>query len=136
MTGITYSMALSRGLALRCPRCGQGALFRNLILMHHHCDACGFVYERAPGFFLGSAYVNYGFTVVSLTVLYISLHYGAGLSNRAVTPWLVAYFLTVPLLFFRYARSLWLAMDCFYDPQGAAVTDPYHTPAAADGDQT
>ncbi len=57
-----------RGLALRCPRCGQGALFRNLLLMHHHCDACGFVYERAPGFFLGSAYLNYGFTVVSLTV--------------------------------------------------------------------
>lgn len=134
MPGISYSTALSRGLALRCPQCGTGKLFRNPILMHRRCDACGFVYERAPGFFLGSAYVNYGFTVLSLTMLYIGLHYGAGLSNRAVTPWLVAYFLTVPLMFFRYARSLWLAMDCFYDPVGAAVMDPYHTPASMDGD--
>lgn len=132
MTGINYSTALARGLALRCPRCGQGALFRNFFAMHHRCSACEFVYERAPGFFLGSAYINYGFTVVSLTALYMGLHFGAGLSNQAVTPWLVIYFLTVPLLLFRYARSLWLAMDCYYDAEGADVNDPYERPMPPD----
>jgi uncharacterized protein (DUF983 family) len=135
MPALTYSSALSRGLALRCPQCGQGKLFRNLLQMHRQCDSCGFVYERAPGFFLGSAYLNYGFTVVSLTVLYIALHYGVGWSNQAVTPLLVIYFLTVPFVMFRYARSLWLAMDCFYDPDGAAVNDPYQGPASHDGAQ-
>jgi hypothetical protein len=100
--------------------------------MHHHCDGCGFVYERAPGYFLGSTYLNYGFTVISLTALYMALHYGLGLTNQAVTPPLVVYFLTVPLLFFRYARSLWLAMDCFYDAEGARVTDPYAPPDYSD----
>ncbi len=128
MPDLNYSTALSRGWSLRCPRCGQGKLFRNLLFMNPRCDACGFVYERAPGYFLGSTYLNYGFTVLSLTALYMMLHFGFDLSNRAVTPWLVAYFLTVPLLFFRYARSLWLALDCFYDAEGARVTDPYAAP--------
>jgi uncharacterized protein (DUF983 family) len=128
MAGISYSTALSRGFALRCPRCGRGALFRNLFVMHRRCGHCGFVYERAPGFFLGSAYINYGITVVSLTILYLALHFGAGLSNRVLTFPLVAYFVVVPLLLFPWARSLWLAMDCYYDAEGAEVTDPYRPP--------
>ncbi len=125
MAGINYATALSRGLALRCPMCGEGRLFRNLLFMHRRCSQCEFVYERAPGFFLGSAYINYGFTVVSLTVLYMVLHFGLELSNQTATPWLVGYFLTVPFVLFRYARSLWLAMDCYYDAEGANVNDPY-----------
>lgn len=128
MAGISYLTALSRGLALRCPRCGQGALFRNVIAMHRACSHCGFVYERAPGFFLGSTYINYGFTVISLTVMYMALHFGWGLSNRILTIPLVIYFVTVPLLLFRWARSLWLAMDCYYDAEGAQVSDPYASP--------
>lgn len=134
MSPITYSQALSRGFALRCPRCGQGKLFRNLFLMHRACDHCGFVYERAPGYFLGSAYINYGFTAITLTILYVALHYGLEWSNRAVTWPLVAYFVTVPLVMFRYARALWLAMDCFYDPEGAAVSDPYAPPEFEESD--
>lgn len=124
MIGMSYSTALRRGLGLRCPRCGQGKLFRNFLLMHRACDSCGFVYERAPGFFLGSAYLNYGFTVITLTILYVGLHYGAGWSNQATMVPLVIYFLTVPLFMFRYARSMWLAMDCYYDVVGAQQTDP------------
>jgi uncharacterized protein (DUF983 family) len=135
MPGIGYSTALSRGWRLRCPRCGEGKLFRNFLLMHDRCSACGFVYERAPGYFLGSTYVNYGFTVLSLTALYLTLHYGFEFTNQAVTPVLVIYFLTVPLLFFRYARSLWLAMDTFYDVEGAKVTDPYHRSDFPEGQQ-
>ncbi|MFO0918667.1 MAG: hypothetical protein U0872_10170 [Planctomycetaceae bacterium] len=80
--------------------------------------------ERAR-LFLGSAYLNYGFTVISLTILYVSLHYGFGWTNQQVTPPLVAYFIIVPLVMFRYARSLWLAMDCYYDVVGAQQSDPY-----------
>src|SRR5947207_3385064 len=92
MPGISYPTALSRGLRLRCPRCGEGRLFRQLLAMHRSCGHCGFVYERAPGFFLGSAYLNYGFTVISLTILYVTLHYGFEWSNQAVTVPLVIYF--------------------------------------------
>lgn len=100
--------------------------------MHHHCSECGFVYERAPGYFLGSAYINYGITVVSLTVLYVTLHFGFELSNQVVTAPLVLYFVCLPLFMFRFARSLWLAMDCYYDTEGAKITDPYHRDTSQD----
>lgn len=132
MSGMNYATALSRGWNLRCPRCGQGKLFRNFFLMHHHCSECGFVYERAPGYFLGSAYINYGITCLSLTILYITLHFGLEWSNQVVTVPLVIYFVVLPLFMFRYARSLWLAMDCYYDSEGAKVTDPYQREQPSD----
>ena len=41
------------GFATRCPRCGEGMLFRGWFRMRSQCDWCGLVYEREPGFFLG-----------------------------------------------------------------------------------
>ncbi len=82
MAGISHGMAASRAARLRCPRCGEGPLFRGLLAMHHGCSQCGFVYQRDPGYFLGSTYINYGFTSLTLTVMYIVLHFGYGLSNQ------------------------------------------------------
>jgi uncharacterized protein (DUF983 family) len=41
--------ALRRGLARRCPHCGEGPLFEGW--SHHidRCPVCGLVYERNPG---------------------------------------------------------------------------------------
>jgi uncharacterized protein (DUF983 family) len=33
--------ALKRGLRGRCPRCGQGKLFRAFLKVDHHCPVCG-----------------------------------------------------------------------------------------------
>lgn len=115
MSQISYQTAQSRALRLRCPQCGEGRLFIGWMTMPHHCSHCNFVFERAPGFFLGSTYMNYGFTTISLTVLYMGLHYGLEVSNAVLAPVLMAYCLVVPLILFRYARAWWLAMDCFFD---------------------
>lgn len=124
MSEITYGTAIHRAMRLRCPQCGVGPLFRNLITMHHHCPQCSLVYERAPGFFLGSAYLNYGFTVLSLTALYMGLHYGLDFSNRQLAAPLGCYCVIVPLALFRYARAWWLAMDCYFDRPDPAMWDP------------
>ncbi len=133
MTGISYGMAASRAARLRCPRCGEGPLFRGLLTMHHSCSQCGFVYQRDPGYFLGSTYINYGFTSLTLTVMYIVLHFGYGLSNQWLAVPLMAYCVIVPLVMFRYARAWWLAMDCFMDTTGfqeprPAAPAPQETP--------
>lgn len=133
MAGLSYGMAARRAARLRCPRCGEGALFRGLLTMHHGCGQCGFVYQRDPGYFLGSTYINYGFTSLTLTVLYIVLHFGYGLSNQLLAVPLVSYCVIVPLVMFRYARAWWLAMDCFMDTTGfqeprPAVPAPLETP--------
>ena len=115
MARLEFGTILSRGLKLRCPRCGVGKLFCRWFKMNQSCDGCDLKYERDPGYFLGSAYVNYGFTALSLTFLYIVLHFIAGYENKTLTIPLIAYCVLFPVLVFRHARSLWLAMDCYFD---------------------
>ena len=69
---------LSRALRLRCPICGRGKLFRWWLLMHERCPNCGVKFEREPGFFLGSIYINYG-----LTALIVAIAYCCCCSSRA-----------------------------------------------------
>ncbi|HOP18728.1 MAG TPA: DUF983 domain-containing protein [Amphiplicatus sp.] len=38
------------GLACKCPRCGQGALFKTFLGVGDHCEVCGLDYSKAdPG---------------------------------------------------------------------------------------
>lgn len=108
--------ALWRGLRLRCPVCGQGKLFRNWIAMHAHCEQCGLKYERAPGYFLGSIYFNYGVTTVIVVAAFLGFFFTEIVPQSAAFVVLLAFSLLFPLWFFRYARSLWMAFDHFYDP--------------------
>lgn len=90
-------------------------MFASFFRMHEKCSHCGLKYERAPGFFLGSTYINYGLTAATLTAAYMGLHFGAGYSNQVLALPLSAFFVLFPICFFRHARALWLAMDCFFD---------------------
>lgn len=118
MENRSLSTTLSRALRLRCPRCGGGKLFIGWFKMFEQCPNCKLRYERAPGYFLGSAYINYGLTSLVLTVTYVTSRFVFGVSNAVVTPPLVVFFVAFPLFFFRYARSLWLGMDYYFDVVG------------------
>lgn len=130
---MSYPTLVGRALRLRCPRCGRGKLFTGLLSMAHHCSECGFVFERAPGYFLGSAYLNYGFMAITLTTMYMTLHFGLGYSNEVLALPLGAYCVVVPIVLFRYARAWWLAMDCYLDTtgmtEGRPAEPPYEEPA-------
>ena len=107
---------VSRAWRLRCPSCGQGKLFKNLFRMHPDCDTCKLHYEREPGYFLGSIYINYGLTALLVTLFYFALFFG-GWTSPTASLWIVTAFAFVfPFFFFRYARSLWLGFDHFWDP--------------------
>ncbi|MEO1997977.1 MAG: DUF983 domain-containing protein [Planctomycetaceae bacterium] len=109
------STTLTRGLKLRCPRCGEGRLYESWWRMRRGCADCGLKYERAPGYFLGAAYINYGLTSVSLTIAYVGLHFGAGLDNETLFWPLGLYCVGFPLACLRHARSMWMAMDSYID---------------------
>lgn len=106
-----------RALALRCPRCGEGALFATWFRMHETCEVCGLRFERAQGYFVGAIYVNYAATAVIAIAAYLLLWTFATLS----TAWHLALVLPVvvlfPLWFFRYSRSLWLALEYLVNPE-------------------
>ena len=44
-----FVMALRRGARKRCPRCGEGALFRGWFELRERCSVCALVFEPTPG---------------------------------------------------------------------------------------
>src|SRR4029453_4508819 len=69
------SVAFIRALRLRCPACGGSKLFRSWFHMHGACNQCGMTFERGPGFYLGSIYINYGLTAFVVTVGYLAMFF-------------------------------------------------------------
>ncbi len=83
--------------------------------MHERCTHCHLRYQREPGFFLGSIYINYGLTALLVTIGYLSLFF-AGFDPQVSLIVVMAFAVLFPLWFFRYSRSLWLAFDQYWDP--------------------
>ena len=48
---------LARGARRRCPRCGEGPLFKRLNVMHERCAACGLRYLEDQGDLFGYLFV-------------------------------------------------------------------------------
>ena len=109
------STLIVRALRLKCPRCGQAPMFSGLFRMIERCAHCGLKFEREPGYFLGSIYINYGLTALILTVGWITLRFGYGIESRWLVFGLAAFLIVFQMFFFRYARALWLALDCQFD---------------------
>ena len=111
-----YLTMLARAWRLRCPRCGRQPLFKNLFSMHPRCASCHLQYERGPGYFLGSIYINYGLTALLVSIGFFTLVL-TGTASFDQAFWIVAALAVLfPIFFFRYARSLWLGFDHFWDP--------------------
>jgi uncharacterized protein (DUF983 family) len=117
---------IRRGLALRCPECGVSRVFVpfkqvrgvfDWLTPLDGCPRCGYAYEREQGYFLLAIWgVNYGIVALLGVVvgLYIQNRYNPGVWSAK---WL--WLLPMPFLSFllaRHAKSLFLAMDHYFDP--------------------
>jgi uncharacterized protein (DUF983 family) len=105
-----------RAWRLRCPACGNAPIFRGWFAMHEVCDSCGRVFNRDPGYLLGSIYFNYGITAVLVIVMYFTLYFRNWLSDTQRLVALSLFAILFPMWFFRYARALWMAFDERWDP--------------------
>ncbi len=84
--------------------------------MIEQCPACGRKFNRAPGYFLGSIYFNYGVTAILIVILYFIVFFSKQFTGNQML-WLLSGFgLLFPMWFFRYARALWIAFDERWDP--------------------
>ena len=92
-------------------------LFRGWFTMARQCALCGMVFERAQGYFVGAIYINYAVSsVIAVAGFFV-------LWSRWDVPvawqfaiW-VPFLLVFPLWFFRYSRSLWLAVEYYVNPE-------------------
>ena len=112
---------LAAALRLRCPRCRVGALFRGAFSMNARCPVCGLIIEREQGYFVGAMYVNYAVTVGLACSGFLLLdHYATIPLRRQLLLW-GTFAAAFPVLFFRHARSLWLAINHIFNPPAPAA---------------
>jgi len=112
-----FKRILRYGFGLKCPRCGEGALFQKRFKMFSHCPQCGLKFEREQGYFVGAMYLNYGATVFITFPGYFVLEVFTAipfLINLAVWGAISAIF---PVFFYPYSRSLWLNFDYLLNPK-------------------
>lgn len=106
-------LMLWRGLRKKCPRCGQGKLFRRWFGMVENCPNCDLHFEREPGYWVGAVAINtavIGFLFAVVLVVFSA-------ATIPDIPWVTLLALEIPLMalgpiaFYPYSKTLWVAVD-------------------------
>jgi uncharacterized protein (DUF983 family) len=102
---------LARGLRLCCPECGRRSVFQTPFRVRADCPACGTVFQREAGFFVGAIMLNVVTTEAAVM-------FAAGVSllafpghDRLLLGLVLTVALLFPVAFYHHAWSLWLAGD-------------------------
>jgi uncharacterized protein (DUF983 family) len=109
-------------LAMKCPRCHEGKLWRSplykmkLYDMYTNCPVCGLKYEQEPGFWYGAMYMGYTFSSGALLIVM--------LITLLVLKWDIPHvFLAIGITAIigftfntRLSRSVWLNIMVSYNP--------------------
>lgn len=117
MTDVEYNtgwwLGAARALRLRCPRCGQGNVFRRLVLMNETCDVCQLEFDRGTGYWLGAMMFNMAFAMGAVVIaLVLTLVLTSPDPNwDLVVVLTVAAAIVAPLAFFPFSRALWIAAE-------------------------
>ena len=85
--------------------------------MRRACVLCGLRFERAQGYWVGAIYVNYGVSATIALGGYFLLWARTELSMAAQLAIWIIFLVVFPLWFFRYSRSLWLAVEFWVNPE-------------------
>ena len=84
--------------------------------MIDRCPACGYVFEREGGYWLGAMYVNYGVAVALAVTAHILMADVFGIDTMTQMLTIVPAAALFVVWFFRYSRALWLVLDLTFDP--------------------
>ncbi len=114
----TTGTLLRRAMRRRCPVCANKPIFRSWVRMTPQCSRCGLWFNRIPGHWLGSWFLN---IIVVQTALVIELLIGVTITWPDPPMWnigilAVVVAIAVPFWFFPYSRTLWAAIDLAMRP--------------------
>ena len=105
-----WARAISRGCRCRCPKCGEGAMFRSPFKIHKRCPNCRTLFQPYEGDSLGVYAVCYSVSVVPamlafvLAFKYTQLGYMGLLGVFSVTTGVILFG------FYRNMKGLWVAL--------------------------
>jgi uncharacterized protein (DUF983 family) len=110
---------LARALRLRCPHCGGGPVFVSWSHLVPNCPVCGLGFERGEqGYWLGA----YFFNLMAMETVFTLWMLGFLLWTWPTPPWelfqatTLVLMLVVPIAFFPYSKTLFLAFDLLVRP--------------------
>lgn len=110
-SGRRLGVLLRRALLLRCPYCGEARAFAGWWTVRERCPNCNVTFEREEGYFLGAYAINLIVAELLGVGAVIALLVWSDLSTVAMQIIAVAFVIGLPLFFFPYSRSLWMALD-------------------------
>ncbi|MDQ3987398.1 MAG: DUF983 domain-containing protein [Actinomycetota bacterium] len=113
---------VARGLARRCPRCGQAKLFVRWGRLVSNCPRCGHLFEREEGYWVGAIIINTAVTETLFGLVFVI----TVLLTVPEIPWLpivaagVATNGIFPFLFYPNSKTVWSAVDLYFHPSVAS----------------
>jgi uncharacterized protein (DUF983 family) len=102
-----------RAMLLRCPRCGSRGIVHPWARVVASCPGCAHRFEREEGYWLGAVLLNTSAAVILFAALFIVLT----VLTWPEVPWTTVLVVTMaanvlfPILFYPWARMLWVALD-------------------------
>jgi uncharacterized protein (DUF983 family) len=105
---------------LRCPRCGGRGIIKGWFSMQRRCPGCNLVLDRGESadYWLGAYTINFIVAESVAVFLIVALI----LVTLPEVPWNTVQYASIiaavamPLLFFPFSRTLWLALDLWARP--------------------
>ena len=110
---------LARALRLRCPNCGGGPVFVTWSRLVPNCPVCGLGFERGEqGYWLGAYFFNLMAveTVFAVWVVGVLFWTWPNPSWAFLQVSTLTLMLIVPVAFFPYSKTLFLAFDLLVRP--------------------
>lgn len=117
-------------LSCKCPRCRRGNMFtdnnpyhlKRTMKMNDHCPVCRQPFDIEVGFYYGTSYVSYAFTIALSAATFVAwwVLIGFSLNDNRIFYWLgfnALLLIALQPVFMRIARSVWLAFFVYYDPE-------------------
>ena len=132
MSKTTKESVWSIGVKGRCPRCGEGRLFHQVLNVKERCDKCGLSYGFADAGDGPSIFVLFLLGAIMVgAALFVELNYGPPLWLHAVLWAPVTMILAIVML--RPMKGVLIAAQYRNKAEQAALDQAAHDPRAGDG---
>ena len=118
--GARLRALLGRAARRVCPNCGEGDIWTGWFSMKDRCPRCRYRFEREEGYFLGAMAVNLLVAEFIPIGILIVLFVWTDLSWIALEAIVIPLALGLPILFYPFARTFWMAIDLMITPKTEA----------------
>jgi uncharacterized protein (DUF983 family) len=107
----TIGFTLWRCLKLECPACGHAKIVERPFNIRSRCPACGVIFKREEGFFIGAIMANVVATEMLILIVYFASLLLTNFDERITLTILFVVGVTFPLAFYHHSWALWLGLD-------------------------